>query len=339
MNPALRMGVELPPLPAAGGRPGPEPEPGGALAGSPGAGPAGSPGEGEEEGAIAVCRRIGAAAAAAGAGTVWITGAPPEGGGSGVVPPWCDPFTLAGALAHRLEVAMIGVVSCLPAGRHPSVVARDLTTLDVLSGGRAALRFGWDPARPAALTDICEHLVDAAALCTAMLRGEAAYDGPRYRVSGAWNLPPPRRPGGPPVLVDSPAALSASLVSGRPGYGGAAGLARRLGAVVDAVVCPPDPRTVSAWRTVLDGGQSRGARKPGLLCAFDPRGERVRGRSLPAARDGGADGVIVRLAPDSGRAVAPYGPMSAELPDLLAASYAPWTGPGDRGRGTSSPAG
>ncbi len=120
--------------------------------------------------------------------------------------PLGDPLVLAGALATSLSGALVGVHLALgESGRHPSVLARDMTTLDLVCDGRSLLCLA--PPFPPGLPE-------ALALCQAMWRhGVGKSDGPHYRVPGAVNRPAPRPQGGPRVALDlatgatAPAAL------------------------------------------------------------------------------------------------------------------------------------
>jgi len=76
-------------------------------------------------------------AEAAGLDTLWLRGAQ--------IARALDPLTLAGALSEVTRTLVLGVVATLPDGRNPSVLARDLTTLDVVSGGRAAVCIEGEP--------------------------------------------------------------------------------------------------------------------------------------------------------------------------------------------------
>ncbi|MGH9100014.1 MAG: hypothetical protein ACRDV8_07280, partial [Acidimicrobiales bacterium] len=98
MDPSLRLAVELPPVPAAIGAASLEP-----------------------------WWEMALASASAGAGVVWFTGGPapgmPPGHGPG-----CDACTIAAAAVTVVDTALLGVVSAVPADRHPAVLARDVTT-------------------------------------------------------------------------------------------------------------------------------------------------------------------------------------------------------------------
>lgn len=232
---------------------------------------------------------------------------------------WCDPCTLAAGVVARIDAGLVGVVSPLPAGRHPSVLAREVTTLDVLSGGRAALRLCWDAPEPVDAAAAGEHLVDAMAVCAAMVRGGVpAYDGRHFHVSGARNRPAPVRAGGPPLLVSAPPELTAALAGGDEAEA-ARRSARAMSALADAVVCAARPEAVAAWRAVVDGvaPEDRGdGQVPGLLCLLTAAEVHAGSLASDAARtvDAGAEGVVLRVPLSLARA----------LPDLAADVYAAW---------------
>lgn len=274
-------------------------------------------------------RRAAEVSLEAGAGTVWAVGDTANGGHAGRA--WCDPCTLAGSVARELGGASIGVVSPVPGGRHPSVLARDVTTLDVLSAGRAALQVRWTAPAPTDLTVACEHLADAVAVCAAMLRGgDPDHDGHHFRVSGALNRPAPRQEGGPPIVVASPGVLDTELAAG--GRTGRVGLlARRTTVLADAVTCGTDPSVVAAWRALLEaaGPQDDGpGRRTGLVCALRPGWGHGTARDAPSelgrassrARDAGATGVLVVAAPPGADADIEPG----WLAHLAAEAFAPW---------------
>ncbi len=125
-------------------------------------------------------------AEAAGAGAVLV----PEG-------PLGDPFVLAAGLSQVVPRVLIGVrVTVSPAGRHPTLLAREATSLDLVCGGRSVLSFG-----PPFTDD--RSLAEAAALCRAMWRdGEAVSEGPRYPVPGAVNRPRPASDASPLLALD-----------------------------------------------------------------------------------------------------------------------------------------
>ncbi len=86
-----------------------------------------------------------------------------------------------------------------------------VTTLDVISSGRAILGIGaaWNDDEHAgygfgfpSVTERMERLEEALKICRAMFSDEApSFTGRHYSISGALNRPRPIRPGGIPILV------------------------------------------------------------------------------------------------------------------------------------------
>jgi alkanesulfonate monooxygenase SsuD/methylene tetrahydromethanopterin reductase-like flavin-dependent oxidoreductase (luciferase family) len=110
--------------------------------------------------------------------------------------PLGDAITLAAALCAAVPTLTIGIRTNLSTEphRHPTVLARDMTTLDLVCGGRSLLAF---------TPPFDDAVAEAMALCRAMWReGVAASDGPRYPVAGAVNRPKPQQVGGPPIALD-----------------------------------------------------------------------------------------------------------------------------------------
>lgn len=108
-----------------------------------------------------------------------------------------DAVTLASALATATHEVLLGVEVDLAqhAHRHPTVLARELTTLDLLNHGRTLLIFA-GPFTPAT--------VEAATLCRDMWRnGVAASEGPTYPVAGAINRPGPFTATTPRIALDA----------------------------------------------------------------------------------------------------------------------------------------
>ncbi len=115
-------------------------------------------------------------------------------------------FLAAHTTAPDLQLLVTGVTY-----RHPGLLAKIVSTLDVLSGGRAVLGLGaaWYerehrglgvPFPP--LAERFERLEEALQICRAMFREESAtFEGRHYCIREALNYPRPVRPGGPPILV------------------------------------------------------------------------------------------------------------------------------------------
>jgi alkanesulfonate monooxygenase SsuD/methylene tetrahydromethanopterin reductase-like flavin-dependent oxidoreductase (luciferase family) len=110
--------------------------------------------------------------------------------------PLGDAVVLAAALGEWTTRVLLSVrVSLGPRPhRHPTVLAREMTTLDIVVGARSVLAF---------TVPFTEAVSEAIVLCKEMWSaGVAAGEGPHYPVAGAINRPWPRRPGGPPIALD-----------------------------------------------------------------------------------------------------------------------------------------
>jgi alkanesulfonate monooxygenase SsuD/methylene tetrahydromethanopterin reductase-like flavin-dependent oxidoreductase (luciferase family) len=110
--------------------------------------------------------------------------------------PLGDAIVLATAVGSWVPGVLLGVRINLGSQphRHPTVLAREMTTFDRLSGGRAVLAF------TAPFTDAT---VEAVTVCRAMwTEGIAVGTGPHYPAAGAINRPLPEREGGPPIALD-----------------------------------------------------------------------------------------------------------------------------------------
>jgi alkanesulfonate monooxygenase SsuD/methylene tetrahydromethanopterin reductase-like flavin-dependent oxidoreductase (luciferase family) len=110
--------------------------------------------------------------------------------------PLGDAIVVATAVASWVPVVLLGVRIDLGTQphRHPTVLAREMTTFDRVSGGRAVLAF---------TGPFTEATLEAVSLCRAMwTEGVAVGAGPHYPVPGAINRPLPERAGGPPIAFD-----------------------------------------------------------------------------------------------------------------------------------------
>lgn len=120
-----------------------------------------------------------------------------------------DPFVIIGALSEEPGVPDLAAACEVGAGRHASVIARELTTLDHLTHGHAGVvLLGRDAV----------HLDEAEAVLVALLTGgPATVPGLVEHVENAPNLPPPLSPGGPPVVRIDLRAVPPEARGRRPG--------------------------------------------------------------------------------------------------------------------------
>jgi F420-dependent oxidoreductase-like protein len=122
-----------------------------------------------------------------------------------------ESYTLLGALAARTSTVRLGTLVTGVTYRNPAILAKIVTTLDVISGGRAFLGIGaaWFDVEHAGLgvdfppvKERFERLEEALEICRAMFRGERpTIEGKHYRVQDAINSPAPLQAGGPPIMI------------------------------------------------------------------------------------------------------------------------------------------
>jgi F420-dependent oxidoreductase-like protein len=120
-------------------------------------------------------------------------------------------YTLLSALAARTSKVNLGTLVTGVTYRNPAILAKIVTALDVISGGRAFLGIGaaWYEQEHQALgvdfppvKERFERLTEALEICRGMFRGERpTIEGKHYRVRDAINSPAPIRPGGPPIMI------------------------------------------------------------------------------------------------------------------------------------------
>lgn len=125
--------------------------------------------------------------------------------------PMLEAYTLLGAVAARTSTIQLGAMVTGVTYRNPAFLAKVVTTLDVVSSGRAILGIGaaWNDVESRAygydwppVSERMERLEDALRICRAMFtQPESTVQGTRHHVDGAINVPQPVQPGGPPILV------------------------------------------------------------------------------------------------------------------------------------------
>jgi F420-dependent oxidoreductase-like protein len=152
------------------------------------------------------------AAESSGFDSVWVMDhyfqLPPLGGPD---EPMLEAYTLLGALAARTERVQLGTLVTGVTYRNPALLAKIVTTLDVISKGRAILGIGgaWYDVEHHALgveypSDRVrlDMLEEAVQVCRAMFTGDdVSFAGTHYTLDHARNLPRPVQPGGPKIMI------------------------------------------------------------------------------------------------------------------------------------------
>lgn len=119
-----------------------------------------------------------------------------------------DPFVALTAAAAVTERLRVGTGICLVAQRDPIVTAKEVATIDLLSGGRFVfgIGFGWNEDELAHHgVDLAERRSVARERTLAMQRlwtdQEASFDGKHVQFSASWSWPKPVQRPWPPVLI------------------------------------------------------------------------------------------------------------------------------------------
>src|SRR5437762_4551954 len=120
-------------------------------------------------------------------------------------------YTLLGALAARTRTVTLGTLVTGVTYRNPALLAKEVTTLDVVSSGRAVLGIGaawYDVEHEGLGVDFppvgerMDRLEEAVQVCRLMFTEERpSFEGRYYRIKEARNLPRPVQPGGPKIMI------------------------------------------------------------------------------------------------------------------------------------------
>jgi F420-dependent oxidoreductase-like protein len=125
--------------------------------------------------------------------------------------PMMEAYTTLGAIAARTSRIRLGTLVTGVPYRNPALLAKMVTTLDVISNGRALLGIGaaWNESehigyglqfRP--IAERMERLDEALAIAKLMFtQVRPSFEGKHYRIDRALNYPRPIQPGGPKILV------------------------------------------------------------------------------------------------------------------------------------------
>lgn len=172
-----------------------------------------------------------------------------------------EAYTLLSAIAARTSSVRLG---CMVGGmtyRNPALLAKTVTSLDVISGGRAiwGIGAGWYEEEHdsynvpfGTFTDRFEKLEEGVQLVKSMFVNKTTtFDGKWFRTTGAYNEPKPVQPGGPPVLI---------------GGSGEKKTLRMVAEYADACNVMGGPAVVRRLMNVLDEHCERVGRDPGEIC-------------------------------------------------------------------------
>ena len=120
-------------------------------------------------------------------------------------------YTLLGALAARTKKLTLGTLVTGVTYRNPALLAKEVTTLDIISSGRAVLGIGaawYDVEHEGLGVDFppvgerMDRLEEAVQICRLMFTEELpTFEGRYYRIKEARNIPRPVQPGGPKIMI------------------------------------------------------------------------------------------------------------------------------------------
>jgi F420-dependent oxidoreductase-like protein len=122
-----------------------------------------------------------------------------------------EAYSTLAALSQRTNKVMLGALVTGVTYRNPALLAKTVTTLDVISGGRAVLGLGaaWNEDEHRGygiefpqIGQRMDRLDEALAIARAMFTEERpSFEGRYYRIERALNNPRPIQPGGPKIII------------------------------------------------------------------------------------------------------------------------------------------
>jgi F420-dependent oxidoreductase-like protein len=125
--------------------------------------------------------------------------------------PMLEGYTVLAGIAARTKKVRLGTLVTGVTYRNPAFLVKVVTTLDIVSAGRAILGIGaaWNEDEHRGygydfppVGERLSRLEEALQICRAMFREEApTFEGRYYRIEGALNFPRPVQPNGPPILI------------------------------------------------------------------------------------------------------------------------------------------
>jgi probable F420-dependent oxidoreductase len=225
----------------------------------------------------------------------------PRPGDLGVIEEFYEPIVTLAVLAGQTRRVQLGVSAYVMPYRNPVVTAKQVATLDALSGGRVilAVGVGWLREEFAALdvpfTARGRRTDDYLAVCRALWSGgTASYEGETYRLPPVRTGPSPVQRPHPPLWIagNSPAAIERAARHGDGWHGidlspdELSRTAARIRASAGKHGRPAEGVRITLRHLVLPGG------KTGLALQGDA--DSIR-RDLDAYRSAGLDYLVATL--------------------------------------------
>ncbi|WP_431973630.1 TIGR03560 family F420-dependent LLM class oxidoreductase [Micromonospora haikouensis] len=240
--------------------------------------------------------------------------------------PILEAYTTLAALAAVTSSARLGVLVSACGFRNPALLAKMVTTIDVISRGRAVLGIGagWheEECRSYGMEFLTPGqrlaaLKEAVQICRAMFTEQSPrFEGKHYRIDAPLNVPGPIDPDGPPILIGGGGEkvlipTVAKLGDACNFFGGPATVAHKIRVLTDACAAiGRDPGEITkTWlgtaiiaeseQEVQDSLELLGSRlhlSPGATRGMALCGSRAEvQRQVAEYRAVGIDGMIVTL--------------------------------------------
>lgn len=125
--------------------------------------------------------------------------------------PMMESYSTLAGIAARTSRIHLGTLVTGVTYRNPALLAKTVTTLDVISGGRAVLGLGaaWNESEHQGygfafppIGERMDRLDEALTIARLMFTEERpSFEGRHYRIEQALNVPRPIQAGGPPIIV------------------------------------------------------------------------------------------------------------------------------------------
>jgi F420-dependent oxidoreductase-like protein len=125
--------------------------------------------------------------------------------------PMLEGWSVLSALARETKRVRLGTLVTGVTYRNPALLAKEVTTLDTISGGRAILGLGaaWNDVEHEGygyefppVRERMDRLEEALTIIKGMFTEDRpSYHGTHYQIERALNVPRPVQPGGPPILI------------------------------------------------------------------------------------------------------------------------------------------
>ena len=125
--------------------------------------------------------------------------------------PMLEAYTTLSAIAANTSRVKLGTLVTGVTYRNPALLVKEVTTLDVISKGRAIFGIGaaWNESEHRGygyefppIAERMERLDEAVTIAKLMFTEErASFQGKHYRIDRALNSPRPVQPGGPKILI------------------------------------------------------------------------------------------------------------------------------------------